>query len=100
MSTMNAKPIRPTHPEITHATDRRLAGEIKLHYQICRHLDEQLDRAYRETMNNERASENYLNRMTTERDNAHEIYRIYLSEYIRRRKERHLQHTQTEHATH
>jgi hypothetical protein len=91
MSTMNAKPIRPTHPEITMATDRRLAGELKLHYQICRHLDEQLDAAYRETMQDERFSEIHLNKITRERNEAHEIYRLYLSEYIRRRKQEHLQ---------
>lgn len=94
----NALPIRPTHPEITKASDRRLAGDIKLHYQIARHLDEQLDRAYRETMDNERASEIHLNKLTAERDTAHEIYRIYLSEYIRRRKQSRIQGPKAEHA--
>lgn len=88
--TWNAKPIRPTHPEITGATDKRLIGEAKYHFQICRHLDEQLGKAYFETMNNERCSELELDELTRQRDEAHEIYRLYLSEYIRRRKDRSL----------
>lgn len=87
MSTWNAKPIRPKQPALAEMTDRRLLGEIKFHYQIARHLDEQLDRAYRETIGGERCSELYLNQMTAERDTAHEILRIYLTENLNRRKQ-------------
>ncbi len=87
----NFKPIRPKHPELTQATDRRLLGEIKFHYQIARHLDEQVDTGYRALVKGEYFSIERLDALTRERNEAHEIFRLYLDEALRRREQERLE---------
>lgn len=87
----NFKPVRPKHPEITEANTRTLNNAIRFHYQICRHLDEQVDAGYRLLMMGEYHSQFTLDELTKERNEAHEIFRLYLAEAIRRRKQGHLE---------